>query len=1670
MFAKKWNCFLKFFLVLILIGSFVSSQHPDQSFDDSDLTDSEMSSGAKIKQSIECTNEEIVNRIQCFQEIPKPVYEVAQGSAATLRCIVRNQYGKVQWRAVPVLLGYDRNIPGRPTYRVVGSVVKGEHFLEISNVTVKDAGIYECQVQPVGQEHPLLRRKTKLVVLVRPDQPQIFYKGFQPNGDQVIINSIKQDVRTEFTCVSDNGQPKVKFQWFLNNNLIQDNENSALLEELNYSRSRLSLKTSKFKDGDVIKCRVSNRATEVHQDPERRSLSTEVFIVIHTPPGQPQIVDMNPHKTTPYVVDDNIIMTCESSPSGKPAGSLLWRWKYPKVRELYNNRFENYTTKDISPQYYQQTISKNKMVSTLTIPALTSKEHGAQLFCVATNPVISYQSTAVKLYILHIPNKVVISVSDGSLSSRTIGKDGLNENVIYGEAGEEKTITCTTDPYYNEATIKWVFSPNPAINNDFISPVEKIWKEDESFRRNSTIKIKINKQFDQSFLDCQAWSGIKSVQSRVKLHITYSPEKPTIQGYNVGKPVKLNHNFEMTCSTIGGNPYPELQWFRDSKPIQSSFIAQQVGNQKTLKIIITPSINDNKVKYFCQAKSISLKSSPLNSDEVTLIVLFPPMTIGLKSLSGAEVENGKLLKLQCTAGESNPPAVVRWKLNRCGQMMSELGRRPVQTTCNEELLSASSSNTINGKFGGSLIQSYFEIYPSWKDHLDYVDCEVFNPDYGEEHQVLRKRIQINVTFSPQFEGIINYNFYIEEGQSQTLNLEPIANPPIKDYTWFRNSTKLSRKNVHSISTSKAKLIIRNAKPVDIDNYTLVVVNDRGESQITIYLNITYQPIIIGDKFERKEIIRQNAELECSVQSNPANPHMSYKWTKLVPGKGYNDISSSDLVPAFTIGCNQSLPFSKEYKNEKPKPYSKAEWKGTPEKSNFKYFSKCMVKSQFEMTSLLIIYDVDRNDVGLYRCVVNNGIRGDVVKTIELTKEFTPQILSLPKFSKAAGNLGEEVSLFCYIRSHPSPKMTWFFGRYNTSVSANSKYRINITRFRTGFYVAQLKIVNLQRTDHGSYVCKAENGKGSDSRKIEVSGTSTPDVPLEIQVVNKSQSQIEISWIQGFDGGSIQTFQVRWKEKSPTSLYRYEDVASDDTKITLSFIITGLKSDTAYLISINSRNSKHGTSQFSKTIMTNTMSADNEKENNQPTYPIIQPNKLQDNTILFIVAASVFGFVILVVNILVIIFVLRRRRQRSRTAKLEARYNNPKSLLAASNGLILSRDDSLKDSNFNYLRSDMVELYPRGLDSSQILHHNPHQIHSLRRSIPDDQKTFSSFETGSDDAREDLLRRQKEFGCCGIDPNSQKGSIIVAYDPITNSSYYAPANATSPTPIYLQHGMYDQDTMSTLLSPIHEGGQRQLMTFMSMIPINGQRNSSSCGSVHSGGNYSNTPQQIITSNISPAGSIIASDSHNQNNSSSDNVNINSGSQNGNFDQNQINTNNLNTYNNSSTNPTPYRSRVVSPPLMSYNIAPQHREAYANELRKAQLSGNILVNPTMFNRQSATSPHQLIGNPPLISPHIINSSGQSISMPISFENPSLNFSSINNCHGTMRNNDNHYNSLLVPTTLEGKVSQKYRCVDNDTNSSQSPNADRSIEFINPAMEDSLHQNNHSDSQYLPRPNII
>ncbi|VDP66381.1 unnamed protein product [Echinostoma caproni] len=239
--------------------------------------------------------------------------------------------------------GYDRSIPGYQRYRIIGDVGRGEHTLQIMDVQLEDAGEYECQVTPVpANNHPLLRRKTELIVLIKPSVPSILYPDVPPPDKQLIISKPDPILRITVLCVAVGGSPPPNFSWILNNQEIPQLKTTpsprrtahiqnpwikldpVIETQSETGQSRLTLLKSGLKDGDQLMCSVTNAATQLHHDPHQRNLTTHVTIRVHTPPGPPRII--SPETDHVYLEGEELKAICVASPPGNPLGGLFWRW------------------------------------------------------------------------------------------------------------------------------------------------------------------------------------------------------------------------------------------------------------------------------------------------------------------------------------------------------------------------------------------------------------------------------------------------------------------------------------------------------------------------------------------------------------------------------------------------------------------------------------------------------------------------------------------------------------------------------------------------------------------------------------------------------------------------------------------------------------------------------------------------------------------------------------------------------------------------------------------------------------------------------------------------------------------------------------------------------------------------------------------------------------------------------------------------------------------------------------------------------------------------------------------------------------------------------------------------------------------------------------------------
>ncbi|CAG7826939.1 unnamed protein product, partial [Allacma fusca] len=114
----------------------------------------------------------------------------------------------------------------------------------------------------------------------------------------------------------------------------------------------------------------------------------------------------------------------------------------------------------------------------------------------------------------------------------------------------------------------------------------------------------------------------------------------------------------------------------------------------------------------------------------------------------------------------------------------------------------------------------------------------------------------------------------------------------------------------------------------------------------------------------------------------------------------------------------------------------------------------------------------------------------------------------------------------------------------------------------------LEVKNVDIKDYGSYECIAKNSMGDEKHVITFNVSSIPEAPLGLHVQNFTHDSVTLTWIPGFDGGSQQTFRIRYW-KSDSDYLRTVDVSPRNTTV---YTVAPLALGTEYSFSICAFNS------------------------------------------------------------------------------------------------------------------------------------------------------------------------------------------------------------------------------------------------------------------------------------------------------------------------------------------------------------------------------------------------------------------------------------------------------------------------------------------------------------------
>ncbi|KAM8734554.1 B-cell receptor CD22-like [Acanthopagrus schlegelii] len=341
--------------------------------------------------------------------------------------------------------------------------------------------------------------------------------------------------------------------------------------------------------------------------------------------------------------------------------------------------------------------------------------------------------------------------------------------------------------------------------------------------------------YDSYYFRLQCDNNLKfNFQTSVIIEAKDSPPKPTITPPRLeveeGTPVRLN------CSAVSACPVlpAVLTWTPSAGDTEESMDTKSV----TSVMNFTASYLHNGEKFLCTVLYSRQTGSKdiLYEKSLTLGVLYPPNNTSV-SYPGP-VKEGSSVTLTCNTNAN--PAVDSYTWYRVnGDQVTAVGSKSrISTTVTED------------------------------DSQFY--CKVTNK-YGAQNSSVT---QIDVLFSPKETSVIvDPDGPILEGSSVSLFCKSRANPPVTNYTWYKDDEEDEEPG--------STLVINAVEPSHSGGYHCAAKTEQGEDvSAAIQLDVQYPPKNTSVSVEPSGPVQDGSSvtLTCTTVANPAA--VNFTWFRV----------------------------------------------------------------------------------------------------------------------------------------------------------------------------------------------------------------------------------------------------------------------------------------------------------------------------------------------------------------------------------------------------------------------------------------------------------------------------------------------------------------------------------------------------------------------------------------------------------------------------------------------------------------------------------------------------------------------------------------------------------------------------------------------------------------------
>ncbi|CAL1291290.1 unnamed protein product [Larinioides sclopetarius] len=698
----------------------------------------------------------------------------------------------------------------------------------------------------------------------------------------------------------------------------------------------------------------------------------------------------------------------------------------------------------------------------------------------------------VGAYTCEIRNEHGLKASSGNLNIKMKPEFIKKLSDMEANEGDLGLIMNTTLKGYPPPSVKWYQGEN-SLENDksFIITTE-------NDGASHSLKVKKVNRSNAGKYTCEATnemgqattSGVLSVNVLVKKPEIEQELKPT--QLVEGKPGKL-------VAKVSGEPKPKITWLKEGRPIalNGRFSMEEAGDG-TVALLISNVTPDDAGLY----------SLVVTNDEGEATSQAPVSTIppGKKPEFTKELEKVDLLEgqpLRLEAKVTGKPTSIKWQKD--GEDVSDDGR--VQ-------LSESPDGTIA-----------LTIEKAKQSDAGKYTVIASNAEGKVRSAAL---VQVQEIKKPELEGTLT-PLTIKDGETGELRVKA-SGIPKPTVTWLKDGKVLRPTNrVESIEEPDGTLalVIKNARPEDAGQYSVLVQNPLGEAKSAAPVVVEQAPTFQKPLEPVNVVEGYPAKLEAKLAGSPP-PEI--KWLKdgeeIIPDNLHiREVRSPDGTVALLIDdCKpeDAAKYSLVAKNPLGESSSSGKLGVAGKDSDAPPSKPCFVTPLPKLTvkegepirfeaeisgnplpdiswtvndrpltpadNTLITFDGEKaileirsstpDHIGTYQCKLSNPFgEANSEGSVSVQEKSAPHFIQ--RLNDFNGYINQPLRLSCKVTGYPEPEVDWYFNGDLIS-AANPKYHLSkVGEMHT------LAIPSCAVGDNGVYECKAKNPVGEDHTRAAV---------------------------------------------------------------------------------------------------------------------------------------------------------------------------------------------------------------------------------------------------------------------------------------------------------------------------------------------------------------------------------------------------------------------------------------------------------------------------------------------------------------------------------------------------------------------------------------------------------